>query len=31
MLMEDFLEEGGEFLDNLLLQGVGESAPDVAG
>jgi hypothetical protein len=31
MLMEDFLEEGGEFLDNLLLHGVGESAPDVPG
>jgi len=31
MLMEDFLEQGGEFLDNVLLQGVGESAPDVPG
>jgi hypothetical protein len=31
MLMEDFLEEGSEFLDKLLLQGVGESAPDVPG
>jgi hypothetical protein len=31
MFMEDFLEKGGEFLDDLLLHGVGESAPDVPG
>jgi hypothetical protein len=31
MLMEDFLEEGGEFLDDLLLQGVGESVPEFPG
>jgi hypothetical protein len=29
--MEDFLEEGGELLDDLLLQGVGESVPEFAG
>jgi hypothetical protein len=31
MLMEDFLEESGELLDDLLLQGVGESAPESSG
>jgi hypothetical protein len=31
MLMEDFLEEGGELVDDLLLQGFGESVPEFAG
>jgi hypothetical protein len=31
VLMEDFLEEGGELPDDLLLQGVGESVPEVSG
>jgi hypothetical protein len=30
-LMEDFLEEGGELVDGLLLQGFGESVPDFPG
>jgi hypothetical protein len=29
--MEDSLEEGGELLDDLLFQGVGEPAPEFAG
>jgi hypothetical protein len=29
--MEDFLEQGGELLDDLLLQGFGESPPDFPG
>jgi len=29
--MEDFLEEGGELLDDLLLQGVGEAPPESSG
>jgi hypothetical protein len=29
--MEDFLEEVGELLDDLLLQGVGESVPEFSG
>jgi len=29
--MEDFLEQGSEFLDDLLLQGVGEAAPEFPG
>jgi hypothetical protein len=29
--MEDFLEQGGEFLDDLLLQGFGESVPEPSG
>jgi hypothetical protein len=31
MLMEDFLEKGGELVDDLLLQGFGESAPEMSG
>jgi hypothetical protein len=31
VLREDFLEQGGEFLDDLLLQGVGESVPESSG
>jgi hypothetical protein len=31
VLMEDFLEEGSELPDDLLLQGVRESAPEVSG
>jgi hypothetical protein len=31
VLMEDFLEQGGEFLDNLLLQDFGEPAPELSG
>jgi len=29
--MEDFLEQGGELPDDLLLQGFGESAPEGSG
>jgi hypothetical protein len=29
--MEDFLEEGGEFLDDLPLQGIGEPVPEPSG
>jgi hypothetical protein len=28
---EDFLEEVGERMDDLLLQGVGESVPEIPG
>ena len=31
MLMEDFLEQGDELLDDLLLQGFGESLPEFSG
>ena len=31
MLMEDFLEQGGELQDDLLLQGFGESLPKFSG
>jgi hypothetical protein len=31
VLMEDFLEEVGELLDDLLLQSVGESVPEFPG
>jgi hypothetical protein len=29
--MEDLLEEGGEFPEDLLFQGLGEPSPDVLG
>jgi hypothetical protein len=29
--MENLLKESGELLDDLLLQGVGESVPDASG
>jgi hypothetical protein len=29
--MEDFLEEVGELVDDLLLQGLGESVPEFSG
>jgi hypothetical protein len=29
--MENLLKESGELLDDLLLQGVGESVPDTPG
>jgi hypothetical protein len=31
VLMEDFLEEVGELVDDLLLQGFGESVPEFSG
>jgi hypothetical protein len=31
VLMEDFLEQGGELLDDLLLQDVGEALPEPSG
>jgi hypothetical protein len=31
VLMEDFLEEGGELLDELLLQAFGEPLPESSG
>jgi hypothetical protein len=29
--MENLLKESGELLDDLVLQGVGESVPDASG
>jgi len=29
--MENLLKESGELLDDLLLQGIGESVPDAPG
>jgi hypothetical protein len=29
--MEDLLEQGGEFPEDLLFQAVGEPLPDIAG
>jgi hypothetical protein len=31
VLMEDFLEEVGELVDDLLLQGFGEPVPEFSG
>jgi hypothetical protein len=31
MLMENFLEQGGEVLDDLPFQGFGESSPELSG
>jgi hypothetical protein len=31
MLMEDVLEQGGELLDDLLLQGFREALPEFSG
>jgi len=31
VFMEDFLEEVGELVDDLLFQGFGESAPEFSG
>jgi hypothetical protein len=31
VVMEDFLEQGGELLDDVLLQDVGEALPECSG